>query len=191
MRLQGFAPYAGQSKEWRQTTSSVIESKVCAGPTLPVAVPYAGALTLEDMAWCAQVAAPRLRQWAADGRLKHEPPFTQHDAVEAAIAFSLAKAGVSQKTAPAAWNEIRPQIRKLLLSAADDPWAVVSADGPEAEALPDAVSAADAASRLGRCWVIRLRPVVQLARGRYAVLGDRIDAKGGEVSSLPEAKPSG
>jgi hypothetical protein len=181
----------GIRKESQPGRSSVIESTPNAHSDNPANVPYAGHLTLEDMAWCADVAAPRLRGWAAAGRLKRDAPFTAHDAVEAAVAFSLPRRGVSQKAAPAAWQEIRPQLRKLLLAGADKPWAVISADGPLAEALPDAASAADAAARLGKCWVFPLGAVIEAARERYALLGAQLDPKAGELAPIRQAKPSG
>lgn len=154
-------------------------------------MPYAGQVTLDDMAWCADVAAPRLRQWATKGRLKHDPPFTEHDAVEAAVAFLLSKKGVSQKTAPRAWTQMRPHVRKLLLSGADEPWVVVSADGPVAHALPDAAAAADAAARLGRCWVFPLQPAITLARERYALVSRHAAPKSGGIAAIRDAMPSG
>jgi hypothetical protein len=180
----------GIRKERRQRTSSVIESSRGANPAVLASMPYAGQLTLEDMAWCAGVAAPRLRSWAATSRLKHDPPFTEHDAVEAAIAFSLVKKGVSQKTAPGAWKAIRPHVRTLLLAGTDDPWVVVGADGPLAEVCPDAASAAEAASRLGRCWLFPLRAIIDSARGRYASLTVALDPKAGEVAPIRAAKSS-
>jgi hypothetical protein len=78
-------------------------------------MPYAGQLTLADIAFCADVEAPRLRSWTKKNDLAGRPPFTEYDAIEAAIAFSMPKAGVSQKAARSSRGtfRLRPPRRSI------------------------------------------------------------------------------
>jgi hypothetical protein len=127
-------------------------------------------LTAKEVAWCADVAPQRRRAWAEAGRLKAKPPFTEHDVIESAVAFSMTAAGVSQKAATVAWDRMRPQLRRLLIAGERRPWLVVSADGPRAEVVADETAAARAAATMGRCWVVSSDRAVEEALNRLAEL---------------------
>ena len=147
-------------------------------------MPHAGQLTQKDIAWCAGVEPARFRQWAASGRLTPDPPFTEYDALEAAVAFSLSRHGVSQKVATGAWDAVRPDVKRFLLAQAGDVWIIVSADGPEAKAVDNHREVAEIAAALGRCWVVRPADAVALARSRFATLRASLPGTPGEVRSL-------
>lgn len=130
-------------------------------------------LTATDVAWCGCVDGPRRRSWAEAGRLKATPPFTEHDVLETAIAFSMTARGVSQKVATTAWGVLRPEVRKLLIAGHREPWLVISADGPRASACPDSATAAGTAAGLGRCWVVPTASAIAEAMQRLAELQQR------------------
>jgi hypothetical protein len=147
-----------------------------------------GDITAKDIAWCAQVDRARRERWAADGRLKREPPFTEHDAVETAIAFSLARRGVSQKAASRAWRQIQAEVQRLLIAGERSVWVVVSADGPRAWALADASEAAELAAGQGRCWLVATGEIAKEARDRYAELAARATPASGHVTHLKRSR---
>lgn len=143
-----------------------------------------GEVTAKDIAWCGQVDRGRREKWASAGRLKADAPFTEHDAVETAVAFSLARHGVSQKAATTAWELIRPEMQRLLLSGTVRVWAVVSADGPRAWVASDGESAARRAHLGGRCWVVDCSAAVAEARRRYAEVAIRRSSHSGELAMI-------
>jgi hypothetical protein len=155
-----------------------------ASPSPLSLMPQAGQLTLKDIAWCAGVEPPRLRKWAADGRLGANPPFSEYDALEAAVAFSMTTGGVSQKIATEAWDVVRSDVKRLLLSQTSDMWLVVSADGPEAEVWDDRALVVERASCMGRCWVVNPSEAQARARSRFALLQSRLTPAAGEVKPM-------
>jgi len=159
------------------------------GPS-PVQHPARPTIKAKDIAWCARVTRARRERWASAGRLKADPPFTEHDAVETAIAFSLARQGVSQKQASIAWGMIQAQIQSLLIAGERDIWIVVSAEGPRAWALPGGDAAASQAALDGRCWIVNTRESAEEARVRYAELAARYGAADGVVAQLPRRNDS-
>jgi hypothetical protein len=141
-------------------------------------------ITAKDIAWCGQVDRARRERWAFKKLPKQDPPFTERDAVETAIAFSMSLHGVSQKAAADAWKAIRPAVQQLLIADQRDIWIVVSADGPRAWAVTDAGTAALSAEGQGRCWTVSTKAAVEEARARYAEVAARAPSGAGHVSSL-------
>jgi len=150
----------------------------------PVPMSRTGDITAKDIAWCAQVGRARRERWASAGRLKRDPPFTEHDAAETAIAFALARDGVSQKVAPAAWRTIQPDVKRLLIAKAQSIWILVCADGPRAWALDNASEIAHKASGEGRCWIVSADDVIEEARRRYVELVAQATPTTGQIAQL-------
>jgi hypothetical protein len=155
-----------------------------------VLVTRGGDITASDIAWCAQVDRARREQWASAGRLKRDPPFTEHDAMEAAIAFSLAREGVSQKAATTAWEAVRGDVQRLLIAGEREIWVVVSAAGRRAWALASAATAAQRAVGEGPCWTVATAAATEQACIRYAELVTRPGAAGGRVTRLQRSHRS-
>jgi hypothetical protein len=132
--------------------------------------PSRAAITAKDIAWCAQVDRARRERWASAGRLKADPPFTEHDAVETAIAFAPARRGVSQKAAAVAWDLIRADVQRLLIAGERDIWIAISVEGPRAWAVAGPGAAALQVDGSGRCWLVATDSAVGEARARYAEL---------------------
>jgi hypothetical protein len=145
-------------------------------------------ITATDIAWCADIDRARRERWASAGRLKRDPPFTEHDAMETAIAFSLACNRVSQKAAAAAWTAIQQEVQRLLIAGERRIWVVISAEGPWASAVADAGSAARAADGKGRCWIVDTTAMVAEARSRYVEVAARAAPADGHVT--PIRRPS-
>jgi hypothetical protein len=145
-------------------------------------------ITATDIAWCAQVERARRERWADAGRLKRDPPFTEHDAMETAIAFCLTRGGVSQKAATVAWEAIQRDVQRLLIAGERDIWVVASAQGPRAWAVADAQAAAQRADGQGRCWVVATGPVAAEARARYSELSSRVPPVDGRISHLSRSR---
>jgi hypothetical protein len=139
-------------------------------PHLAPASRHVVGITAKDIAWCAQVDRARRERWASAGRLKSDPPFTEHDAVETAIAFAPARRGVSQKAAAVAWDLIRPDVQRLLIAGELDIWIVISVEGPRAWAVAGPGAAALQVDGSGRCWLVATDSAVGEARARYAEL---------------------
>jgi hypothetical protein len=139
-------------------------------PHLAPASRHVVGITAKDIAWCAQVDRARRERWASAGRLKADPPFTEHDAVETAIAFAPARRGVSQKAAAVAWDLIRPDVQRLLIAGELDIWIVISVEGPRAWAVAGPGAAALQVDGSGRCWLVATDSAVGEARARYAEL---------------------
>jgi hypothetical protein len=150
----------------------------------PVPMSRPGDITAKDIAWCAQVDRARRERWASAGRLKRDPPFTERDAAETAIAFALARGGVSQKVAPAAWRRIQPDVKRLLIAKTQSIWILVCADGPRAWAVADASEIAQKANGEGRCWIVSADDIVEEARRRYAELVTHAMPASGHVAEL-------
>jgi hypothetical protein len=145
-------------------------------------------ITAKDIAWCGQVDRARRERWVSAGQLKRDPPFTEHDAMETAIAFSMARSGVSQKVAAAAWRAIQPEVQRLLIAGERRIWLVLSADGPRAAAVADAGAAAQAAHGNGRCWVVETDEMVAEARSRYEELAAQAAPAEGRVTLLRSSR---
>jgi hypothetical protein len=142
-------------------------------------------ITATDIAWCAQVDRARRASWATDGSFKRQPPFTEHDALETAIAFSLTRGGVSQKIARTAWGLIRSEVKRLLIAGEREIWVVVSMGGPRAWAFASAEGAASRAAGEGPCWIVATSEAVQEARVRYGQLTAQIASAPGGIARLP------
>jgi hypothetical protein len=143
-------------------------------------------ITAKDIAWCAQVDRARRERWASAGRLKADPPFTEHDAVETAIAFAPARRGVSQKAAAVAWDLIRTDVQRHLIAGELDIWIVISVDGPRAWAVVGPDAAALKVDGNGRCWLVATDSTVGEARARYAELVARAAPAVHPVAHLPK-----
>jgi hypothetical protein len=140
-------------------------------------------ITATDIAWCGQVAQARRRQWAKAGRLKDEAPYTEYDALETAVAFSMTRSGVSQKAASAAWARIQEEVRGLLIAGERELWLVIG-QGPHARAFSDAESAARYAAGEGLCWIVQTREAIATAHARYGELVTHTRAQPGGVAEL-------
>jgi hypothetical protein len=146
-----------------------------------------GDVLATDIAWCGQVDRARRERWASKQWLKKEPPFTEHDAVETAIAFSLSRRGISQKAAALAWRAVQRDVQRLLIAGERSLWIVVSAEGPRAWATPDAGAAAQRAEGQGRCWIVNTETAADEARARYAELATKAPQAKGHLASLRQA----
>jgi hypothetical protein len=131
-----------------------------------------------DIAWCAGVSAQRRHDWAHAGRLKVSGPFTEHDAVETAIAFHLAHE-ISQKVATKAWAVVHRDVQRLLVAGSKDIWIIAAAKGPRHRAVAGAVAAAEAVAEMrAPCWLIPTAAVAAEARTRFGEIRQPSRASG-------------
>jgi hypothetical protein len=147
------------------------------------------AVTAAEIAYCAGALDTWRHNWATQHRLKQKPPFTEHDAVETAIAHHLATV-VSQKLAPKAWDLLRSQIQALIVSQSDI-WIVLAKAGPRHSVVPDAAAAARHAAQLGECRILDMTEPIREARARYRELLEvarrRVGSGGASVRKLRSA----
>jgi hypothetical protein len=143
------------------------------------------------VAKCAGVDPGRRRKWAQgdDPLVRPGPGFTDRDAVESAILGAMARA--NQKVAPDAWRAIRQDVRKLLLTGADDLWVLMSATGfGHAVAAGPEAAAARAADSEEAYHVISLRERIVLARARYEREAARLATRRATLAALGGRRPS-
>ena len=144
-------------------------------------------ISAADIAYCGGMDPDTRRAWMKAGRLGG-PPYSEHDAVETAVAAALSAATNTQR-APRALRSFRTELREASLARAADLWAVVPRQGNQFRLVRGAEAAARTTADLGRpVWIVPLERAVQEARERYAELKAEPRSEG-SVSKLPSEKP--
>lgn len=123
--------------------------------------------TALDIAACGNMSADTRRRWVEVHGLLSSGPFTEHDAIETAVAGLLIARTTTQR-APQAFAAVRSQLRIEVLAGPLDLWAVVPQrfEPVLVSGRSQATAAAAAAGTL--VWVVALSDAIACARQRYA-----------------------
>jgi hypothetical protein len=151
-------------------------------------------ISATDIALCGGMPPETRRAWARAG-VFDGGPFSEHDAVETAVASELISKTTTQR-ARTALPAIRKELRRVRLAGDSDLWVVVPRQGPYITLVVGADEAAlAAASLLLPVWLVPVAEAIAKAEERYADLISRVshtaqvrplradDAHGGSASA--------
>jgi hypothetical protein len=145
-------------------------------------------ITATDIAYCGGMAAARRGGWTKHG-LRAQPPFSEFDAVETAVAKMLADK-TNQKRATAAFKQLQPELREAVMAGRTQLWAVVPYMGHGVTLATSSAKAFKIAMNTeGPLWIVALKKGIEIARERYTHKKTDIESAGsGLVHQLPSQR---
>lgn len=134
------------------------------------------------------------RNWVRKHCLLEPGPFTQHDAVETAVAAAFTEGTTTQRST-AAFKVLRGDLREEVMAGHIDLWAIVPLKGRRFSLARSATVAAALAAELrgaeGPAWLVPLAAPIKQAQERYLACVASEDAVPGEIQELHGAGRSG
>jgi hypothetical protein len=127
-------------------------------------MPTRQAITASKIAACGGMSEDTRRRWTDVHKLLSPgPDFTEHDAIETAVATALTDRTTTHR-APEVFRELRAQLRREVFAGRTNIWLVIPAKVGAPKVAHSPGAAARAAARLdGLSWTVPLDEPIKLA----------------------------